>query len=430
MPGANAVANDDAVLQRDDISVVALEDLEPGNFFPLSLGSDELRQNALYGMVASWGVRRPFYIRQNGIVSVMCGRHADVREVYMDADRFTVVAPKRPGYELFDMFGGLESVLQMDGARHNRVRRLMNPSFVPAAVEVLKSDIDRIVDEKLDRIAQNGPGFDAVRDFAEDLIQRVMLEASFRLSPAQMAVFVTMQDEMGKLPTYVAGEPIPASFTDSIAAVKITIDEIIAARRADPGADLISTLISAYEEGDKLSDLELFGQINSIATAGIGTTANTLVGAMMLLSRHPDQRAMLRDDPGLFDGAIDECLRMNGPGIVSFVRFSTCDTDVGGTRIPKDMPVYVSPLASGYDPDVYEDPFRFDITRRNRSPMVFGTGIHHCIGHRLARYALRSALMRLIARFPDFRLADTGFRPVYRGLTGELAPISVPMLTQ
>lgn len=414
---------------QDAISVAALEDLEPGNFFPLSLGSDLLRQNALYGLVPSWGMRRPFYIRQNGILSVLCGRLADVREVFLDAERFTVVAPKRAGYELFDMFGGLESVLQMDGARHNRVRRLMNPSFTPAAVDAIKADVNRIVDEKLDRIGQIGPAFDAVGDFAEDLIQRVMLEASFRLSPQQVAVFVTMQTEMGKLPDYVAGEPIPESFMAAIGAVKVAIDEIIAARRADPGNDLISTLILAYEEGDKLTDLELFGQINSIATAGIGTTANTLVGAMMLLSRHPEQRALLREDPALYDGAIDECLRMNGPGIVSFVRFATRDTEVGGTRIPQDMPVYVSPLAAGYDPSAHDNPFLFDIRRKNRTPMVFGTGIHHCIGHRLARYALRTALSRLIERFPDFRMADPEFRPVYRGLTGELAPLSVPMLS-
>ena len=78
--------------------------------------------------------------------------------------------------------------------------------------------------------------------------------------------------------------------------------------------------------------------------------------------------ALLRDDPGLFDSAIDECLRMNGPGIVSFVRFAARDTEVGGTHIPRDMPVYVSPLATGFDPSAYEDPFRFDIFTNNSSP--------------------------------------------------------------
>lgn len=187
------------------MSVAGLEDLEPGNYIPLWLGSDTRRQNALDGLVAGWGMRRPFYIRQNGILSVMCGRERDVREVYMYPERFTVEPPKRPGYELFDMFGGLESVLQMDGPRHNRVRRLMNPSFNQASRELLKADSLRIIQEKLDRIEKIGPEFDAMTDYAEDLVSRVMLEASFRLSPEHCAAFVTMQREMGKLPSYVAG---------------------------------------------------------------------------------------------------------------------------------------------------------------------------------------------------------------------------------
>src|SRR3546814_926321 len=126
-----------------------------------SVGSDALRQIALLGVAASWATRRPFYIRQNGILSVMCGRMKDAREVYMDPERFTVVRPQRRGYEVFDMFGELESVLQMDGERHHRVRRLMNPSFSAASMEVLKVDIQRILGEKLDQIETNGPEFDA-----------------------------------------------------------------------------------------------------------------------------------------------------------------------------------------------------------------------------------------------------------------------------
>lgn len=412
-----------------DVSVVSLDQLEPGNYFPLWLGSETLRQHALDGLVASWGMRRPFYIRQNGILSVMCGRAKDVREVYMDSERFSVEVPKRGGYELFDMFGGLESVLQMDGARHNRVRRLMNPSFTPVGMELLKTDIHRIIDEKLDRIEEIGPAFDAMGDFAEDLVSRVMLEASFKLTREHCDVFLAMQREMGKLPSYVAGEPTPQSFIDAGMAVRAAIDDIIRMRRGNPGPDLISSLINAYEDGDKLTDNELFGQINSIATAGIGTTSNTLGGALMLLCRHPEQMALLKREPELVDGAIGECMRHHGPGIVSFVRFCTVDTEVGGTRIPKDMPVYVSAQAAGFDPDEVQDPFRFDIRRDNRRTLVFGTGIHHCIGQRLARYILRSALAGILARFPDLRLADSQFRPTYRGLTGELQPVSIPMFT-
>jgi cytochrome P450 len=412
-----------------DMSVATLDDLDPGNYFPLLLGSEALRQNALEGLVASWGNRRPFYIRQNGILSVMCGRARDVREVWLDAARFTVEVPRREGYELLDMFGGLESVLQMDGIRHNRIRKLMNPSFTNAGLNALKADAARIIAEKLDRIARIGPKFDAVSDFAEDLVTRVMLEASFKLTPEHCAIFVTMQCEMGKLATYVAGEAMPPSFIDAGLAVRNAVDDIVRRRRADPGIDLISSLITAQEDGQSLTDAELFGQINSIATAGIGTTANTLAGGIMLLCRNRDQLELLKQEPHLIDSAVAECLRFHGPGLLAFVRFATKDTEVGGTRIPKDMPVYVSAQAAGFDPSEQEDPFRFDIRRNNRSILTFGTGPHHCIGQRLATYILRTALSELIKRFPEMRLADSEFRPVYGGLAGELAPQSVPMMT-
>lgn len=412
-----------------DMSVATLDELEPGNYFPLLLGSEALRQNALEGLVASWGMRRPFYMRQNGILSVMCGRERDVREVWLDSARFTVEVPRREGYELLDMFGGLESVLQMDGARHNRIRKLMNPSFTRAGMDALKADADRIIAEKLERIERIGPQFDAMTDFAEDLVTRVMLEASFKLTPEHVAVFTTMQREMGKLASYVAGEPLPRSFIDAGLAVRDAVDDIVRRRRADPGVDLISSLITAQEDGQSLTDAELLGQINSIATAGIGSTANTLAGGIMLLCRHRDQLELLKKEPQLIDSAVDECLRFHGPGLLSFVRFATEDTEVGGTRIPKDMPVYVSAQAAGFDPTVHDDPFRFDIRRNNRSMLTFGTGIHHCIGQRLAKYILSTALSQLIRRFPDMRLADSGFRPVYGGLAGEFAPRSIPMLT-
>lgn len=415
--------------ETPDLSVARLEDLDPGNYFPLWLGSDTLRQNALNGITASWGLRKPFYIRQNGILSVMCGRARDIREVYMDPVRFTVVPPKRAGYELFDMFDGLENVLQMDGAKHARVRKLMNPSFTKDKMDLLKSDSARIIEEKLDRIEKIGPAFDAVTDFAEDLVARVMLEASFRLTPEHRAAFMTMQREMGKLPTYVAGEPLPESFVNAGLAVRDTIVDVIAMRRADPGPDLITSLIEAYEDGDRLTDNELFGQINGIATAGLGTTANVLAGALLNLCRNRSQLELLQQEPELIDNAVAECLRWNGPGFVAFVRFATEDTSVGGTVIPKDMPVYVSAQAAGFDPDETEDPYRFDIRRTIPQTLAFGTGVHHCIGQRLARFILRIGIQGIVQRFPGLRLADQAFQPTYHGLTGELAPISIPMMT-
>jgi cytochrome P450 len=413
-----------------DFSVAALDELEPGNYFPLAVGSEDLRKVATFGIVQSWGMRRPFYIRQNGILSVMCGRAKDVRDVFQDARRFTVIAPKRPGYHVFDMFGGMESVLQMDGARHERVRKLMNPSFVPASVEAMRADVEAIIAERLDRIAEKAPAFDGMADFCQGLVERVLLQASFKFSDEQRDVFLRMLEQMYHLSSFDPNAPPPEGFLKSIGEVRQVIDQIIDERRKKPGTDLISSLIAANEDGDKLTDAELFGQINSIATAGIGTTSNVLAGALWLLARHPAQKQLLISNPALLDSAIEECLRYHSSGLVAFVRFATCDTDVGGTRILKDMPVYVSPQAAGFDPGEVEDPFRFDITRTRRTPLVFGGGIHHCIGQRLARHILRVALSSMITRFPDFRLADRAFFPNYRGLPGEMSPTTLPMRTE
>jgi cytochrome P450 len=309
------------------------------------------------------------------------------------------------------------------------VRKLMNPSFVPASVEAMQADVDAIIGERLDRIAANAPAFDAMTDFCQGLVERVLLQASFKFSDAQRDVFLHMLEEMSGLSSFDPNGPPPESFLKSIAAVTQVIDEIIVERRARPGTDLISSLIVANEDGDRLTDSELFGQINSIATAGIGTTSNVLAGALWLLARHPAQKQLLLDDPALIDSAIEECLRYHSSGLVAFVRFATADTEVGGTRILQDMPVYVSPQAAGFDPTDVEDPYRFDVTRKRRTPLVFGGGIHHCIGQRLARYILRTALASILERFPKFHLVDSAFQPSYHGLPGEMAAIAMPMLT-
>src|SRR3546814_19001337 len=118
-----------------------------------------------------------------------------------------------------------------------------------------------------------------------------------------------MQHQMTRLSSFVPGDPIPQDFVEAAEAVQAVMDEIVEQRRAHPGPDLISTLITAYEEGEKLTDAELFGQNSSIMTAGIGTTAKTLRDTLLLLCRNPDQLAVFEDKPALRDHTVDTCLR-------------------------------------------------------------------------------------------------------------------------
>jgi cytochrome P450 len=410
--------------------VVSLDRIEssiPADaYFEWDLSNEEFRQRALRDYVHGWARKDPFYVRRMGLAAILCTRAKHVREVLMDAKRFVMKSPPLPGYEVFDVFGGLESVLQLDGERHARVRRLMNPAFSPVGLTTIKAAIERIVAERIEVIAAAGSQFDAMADFADHLIMHALLDATFELSKEQQAAFERVHKAIAMAPKFRPGQPRPKEYTDAIDGIRGVITEVIEERRRKPGKDFISNLITARDEGNKLSDGELYGQINTICGSALGSTAATLGAALYRLCRHPDQLEKLRRQPELVDDAIEECVRVQGPGLFSFPRFAACDTEVGGTAIFEGMPVLTSPQAASYDPDEFDEPERMDITRKPKS-LAFGTGNHHCIGVRLAKLTMRTSLLGLLARFPKLRLADPDFVPLYGGNVGTMTIAALPM---
>ena len=182
--------------------------------------------------------------------------------------------------------------------------------------------------------------------------------------------------------------------------------------------------------GDKLTDRELFDQIFTICGAALSATSRAAGGALYSLYSHPDQLAELIAEPDLVPEAVEECLRIASNGYFTFPRMATRDTEVGGTKILKGMVVRPSPQAANYDPDVFPDPLQFDIHRNPKRILAFGAGPHHCIGNILGRTAINIAVRRLLARFPNARLADPHFIPVYGGAVGELRLRHLPMKIQ
>jgi cytochrome P450 len=208
------------------------------------------------------------------------------------------------------------------------------------------------------------------------------------------------------------------------------VDAIIAQRRANPRPDFINDLITARDQGDKLTDRELFDQIFTICGAALSATSRAAGGALYTLYSHPNAIAELITDPSLITDAVEECLRIASNGYFTFPRVATRDTDVGGTKIRKGMVVRPSPQAANYDPEVFPDPMRFDIHRRPKRIMAFGAGPHHCIGNILGRTTITIAIRRMLARFPQARLADPDFVPSYGGAVGELRLNALPMKIQ
>jgi cytochrome P450 len=335
--------------------------------------------------------------------------------------------PKGPDWEQFHKFMDAQFVTQMDGEQHARVRRLLMPAFSSRRIAQVQESITRIIDRLLDRGEANGPNFDAMKDLGAHLVVDALLEAMIEMDARRKAIFVAFHDVLPATTYTKPGEPFPENCRIAMQNVMDEIKVIIEERRMKPHSDFISDLVNAQEAGDKLTDRELYDQIFGLAGGSLSATSRAAGGTLYLLYTHDDQRRQLVDNPALIPDAIEECLRLGSNGYFTFPRVATRDTEVGGTPIHKGMVVRPSPLAPNYDPDVFPDPLRFDIHRKPRRILSFGTGPHHCIGNILGRAAITTAIRRLLARFPNSHLADPNFKPVYGGAVGELRLQSLPI---
>jgi cytochrome P450 len=302
------------------------------------------------------------------------------------------------------------------------------PAFSSRRIAQLEARIGEIFGEMLDDIERGGREFDGMQDYAAKLVVGALLTAMLNLNVLQKRILLDFQEVQPQLTSVKPGQAWPAACWDAYQRYSAAVREIIADRRANPRSDFVSDLVLAHDEGDKLTDEELFDLIFAMFAA-LATTPRSGSGALYMLYSHRDQLEQLLSEPSLIPDAIDECLRIAGNGYFTFPRVATIDTSVGGTPIKKGMIVRPSPQAANYDPEVFADPLRFDIHRKPKMIMTFGAGPHRCIGSHLAHTTLSLAVKMLLARFPEARLADPHFEPVYGGAVGELRMQSLPMLT-
>ena len=205
-------------------------------------------------------------------------------------------------------------------------------------------------------------------------------------------------------------EKIQARVDEAGMSLAAYFNDLIERRRGDPGDDLLSGLISAEEEGEKLSPLELISQSIGLLIAGFETTIGLIGNGLTTLIRHPEELEKLRADPELIVSAVEECLRYSGP-IVATVRVLHEDSQFGDYVIPIDTEVVALLAAGNRDPDHFEDPERFDVARytegKNAAPhLSFGGGAHLCLGAHLARLETQGAIGTLVRRFEELTLLD------------------------
>jgi cholest-4-en-3-one 26-monooxygenase len=184
------------------------------------------------------------------------------------------------------------------------------------------------------------------------------------------------------------------------------VNQLAQQRKVDPRDDIVTKLINSEIDGDKLSDAEFEFFMLLLTVAGNETTRNTTAWGMHALMQHPEQYQMLRDDPTLLDGAVEEILRWASP-VLHFRRTATADTVINGQQIAKDDKVVMWYISANRDENVFEDPFRFDITRTPNEHVAFGAGgTHFCLGANLARAELRILFAELIPRIGDMKMTS------------------------
>jgi cytochrome P450 len=312
---------------------------------------------------------------------------------------------------------GSNLLLFLDPPDHTRLRRLVSKAFTPRRVEELRPRIAELVDALLDEV-DGEPTFNLLEALAFPLPVIVICEL--------MGVPAEDRDSLKEWSTAasrlldpdVEGETLELGLLAGMGLAGY-FDALFEERRRQPQDDLVSGLVAAEEEGDRLSADELRAITVLLFIAGHETTMNLIGNGTYALLQHPDQLALVRDDPEMARSAIEELLRYDGPVHVT-ARVPTEDIDIGGTPIAAGERMVVALGAANRDPAQYPDPDRLDVTREDNRHLTFSHGIHFCLGASLARVEGQVAIPRLLQRFPDLALAaEPSYREhlVLRGLT-------------
>jgi len=312
------------------------------------------------------------------------------------------------------------SMLRLDPPDHTRLRGLVSKAFTPRAVDALRGRIEEVVDEVIDRLPVSGPlggRFELIGDFAAPLPITVIAEM-LGVPAEDHQRFRHWSNEAVK----TLGDTTVEDRRRAIRAMDELgeyIEGIADQRRRDPRGDLISGLVAAEEEGDRLSRDELFTTCVLLLVAGNETTTKLIGNSIVALLRNPDQFEILREEPKRIPGAVDELLRYDSP-VQLTSRFVSEDCEMNGQPLLLGQQLVLLLAAGNRDPDAWDAPNELDVTRENVRHLAFGHGLHHCLGSKLARLEGALALEALIGRFPRLCLdgdVEWGKNTVLRGPT-------------
>lgn len=276
-------------------------------------------------------------------------------------------------------------------------RRLILPFFTPQAVDEYRATTEALCNELIDKVIDKGH-CDAAEQYAQQIPPRVIAEM-LGIDAGRAAEFTEWTRGVLEL-----GQTDPELRQASRRKIREFFAELIPARRANPGNDLVSKLVNAEIEGKPVSDHTAIGMCNLLLVAGIDTTWSSIGSAMWHLATHPEDRRRLAREPELWQTAIEELLRFYSP--VTMARKVTEEVDIGEAHMVPGDKVLLNFPAANHDPEVFDRPDEVVLDRQRNRHIAFGIGIHRCAGSNLARMEMEVALKTWFARIPEFELTD------------------------
>lgn len=310
-----------------------------------------------------------------------------------------------------------ETLLSLEGEDHARIRRLLVPAFRRRTIEAMQPRFQALADELIDGFARRGR-VEFVSEFAEPYAARIIC-VLLGLDEAHWPQVAHRADDIGRSFGIGVAADVPV-IEAALTGLFGYLDDVVADRQRQPRDDLVTTLLQAHEGEGRLTRHELGVALVFLAFAGMETTRNQLGLALQTFLAHPDQWRLLGERPDLGAAAVEEVMRVN-PTVTWVTREAVEDLDFHGLQIPRGGIVQVLSHAAGTDPDAMPDP-AFDITAHPDRPphLGFGAGVHHCLGHFVARTDMAVALPLLASRMPDAVADGPGRWMPVSGNTGPL----------
>lgn len=347
--------------------------------------------------------KQPVYRDPTGVWTL--AKHHDIREAERRPQVFSSAPGSRPN-------GAPQpSIIDSDDPWHAAQRRLVAQGFTHRQMQLYEDHVRAVARQLVDAIEADGE-CDVVQALAKPLPMTLIGEM-LGASPDDFDRLQHWSDQM------IGGSDGPENVTDEVIGAAFAYYEyitgVIADRRAEPRDDLVSTLVHSTIEGHQLDDDHVVGNSLLLLVGGNETTRSVITGGLHALITNPHQMAIAVETAGtgvVDPGVVEECLRWVTP-INNMNRTTTADTEVRGVTIPAGSQVLMSYVSANRDEDVFDEPFRFDVTRASNQHLAFGFGPHLCLGAQLARLELRVIFTEVLTRLRNLRLADPGFAPAY-----------------